>query len=98
MAAVRREGRPALSEAADDDPERVDDRDAEDEHRDRDLGGPEDRQHGEDIAEEHHPAGPREDRRRVEVPAEEPEQRAAEDEAEDRDERLDDLSGQADET
>ena len=55
------------------------------------LGRPEDREQGQGVAEEHHAARAREDRRRVEVPAEEPEQRPGEDEAQDRDERLGDL-------
>ena len=44
-AAVRAERRAALRDAPDDDPERVDDRHAEDEQRDRDLGRAEDREH-----------------------------------------------------
>ena len=55
------------------------------------LAVPEDRQHRERVADEHDAARPGEDRRRVEVPAQEPEQRAGEGEAEDRDERLVDL-------
>ena len=88
VAAVRRERRPALGEPPDDDPERVDDRHREDEQRDRDLGRAEDRQHGQRVAHEHHAARPDEDRRRVEVPAQEPEQRPGEGEAEHRDVRL----------
>ena len=40
MAAVRRERRSALDQPANDDPERVDDRDAQDEQRDGDLRRP----------------------------------------------------------
>ena len=45
-------------------------------------------QHGQRVADELDAAGPGEDRGRVEVPAQEPEQRAGQGEAQDRDERL----------
>ena len=60
----------------------------EDQQRDGDLGRAEDRQDGERVAHEHHAARADEHRRRVEVPAQEPEQRAGQREAEHRDERL----------
>ena len=85
-------GERALGHASDDDPEGVDDRHAEHEQRDRDLGRPEDGEHGEREADELDAARPREDRGRVEVPAQEPEQRAGEGEAQDRDQRLADLA------
>ena len=56
--------------------------------RDGDLGGPEDGQHGQRVADELDAAGPGEDRGRVEVPAQEPEQRPGEGEAQDGDQRL----------
>ena len=52
------------------------------------LAVPEDREHGERVADELDAARAREDRGRVEVPAQEPEQRAGEGEAQDGDERL----------
>ena len=61
------------------------------------LAVPEDRQDGQRVADELHAARPGEDRRRVEVPAQEPEQRAGQGEAQDGDERLTDLRRQADE-
>ena len=85
VAPVRRERRPALGEPPDDDPERVDDRDREHEQRHGDLGRAEDRQDRQRVAHEHHAARADEHGRRVEVPAQEPEQRAGQREAEDRD-------------
>ena len=49
-AAVRAERRAPLRQPPDDDPERVDDRHAEDEQRHGDLGRAEDRQHGQRVA------------------------------------------------
>ena len=69
---------------------------AQDQQGDRHLGRPEDGQDGQGVADELDAAGPGEDRRRVEVPAQEPEQRPGEREAQDGDERLADLRGQAD--
>ena len=86
--AVGRERRAAVRDPADDDPERVDDRDAQHEQRDRDLGRPEDGEHGQGEADELDAAGPGEDRGGVEVPAQEPEQRPGQREAEHRDQRL----------
>jgi hypothetical protein len=67
------------------DPERVDDRHREHAQGDRDLGRPDDREHGQRVAHEHHPARPDDDRRGVEVVADESEQRPRQREAEDRD-------------
>ena len=88
VAAIGGERRRPVGQPPDDDPERVDDRDAEHEQGDRDLGRPEDRQDRQGVADEHDPARPDEDRGRVEVPAQEPEQRPGQDEAEQGDERL----------
>ena len=68
----------------------------EHEQRDGHLRGPEDREQRQAVADELDAAGPREDRGRVEVPAEEPEQRAGEDEAERGDDRLVDRGRQVD--
>ena len=62
VAAIRRERRPAVGQPPDDDPERVDDRDAQDEQRDGDLRGAEDREHRERVADEHDAARADEDR------------------------------------
>ena len=94
---VWRERRAAPADPADDDPERVDDRHAEDEQRDRHLGRPEDREHRQRVPDELDAARPAEDLRRVEVPAQEPGQRPGQREAQDRDERLADLRRQAQE-
>ena len=82
------ERRPALREAPDDGVERVDDRDAQHEQGHRDLGAAEDREQRQGVAHEHHPARADEDRGRVEVPAQEPEERAGEGEAQQGDDRL----------
>ena len=78
-----------------DDPEGIDDRDAEDEERDGDLGGAQHGEHRQRVPDELH-ARAREDRGWVKVPAQEPEQRAGERETEDRDQRLPDLRREAD--
>ena len=72
----------------DDDPERVDDRDAQDQDGHRHLGRAQDRQDGQGVADEHHAARAGEDRGREEVPAQEPGQGAGQGEAEHRHERL----------
>ena len=89
-------GEPPWRDAPDDDPERVDDRDAEHEQRNGDLRRAEDGEHRQGEAHELDAAGSREDRCRVEVPAKEPEQRAGEGEAQHRDERLAHLGREAD--
>ncbi len=98
---VRTERRAAFRQAADDDPERVDDRNAEHEQGDGHLRGSEDGQDRQREAHELDSAGACEDRRRVEIPAQEAKERTGEGEAEDRDEGLADqvrLVRQADET
>src|SRR6266550_2293329 len=96
MAAIRCEGRATLDQTANDDPEGVDDRHAEDEESNGDLGRPEDRQDCKRVPHEHDPARADEDGRRLEVPPQESEQRASQGKAQDRDERLrGDLQGQA---
>ena len=64
--------------------------------RRRPLPFPEDREKSKRVADEHDPARPDEDRRRVEVPAQEPEQRPGQGKAQDRNERLAHLGRQAD--
>ena len=83
-------------DAPNDDPERVDDRHAEDQEGNGDLGRPEDGEHGQREAEELDAARAGEDRGRVEVPAQEPEQGTGQRETQHGDERLADLGREAD--
>ena len=67
VAAIGAERRSAGRDAADDDPERVDDRHAEHEQCQRDLGRAQDRQHGQRIAHGEDPGRADEDACRMEV-------------------------------
>ena len=85
VASVGREGRLSRGEAADDDPEGVDDGHAEDEQRDGHLGGAQDGQHGQGEADQVDAGRADEDARRMEVAGQEAEQRAGQDGAQQRD-------------
>ena len=86
--AVGGERRPAGQQSADDDPERIDDRDAEHQQGHGHLGRAQDGERRQREAEEHHAARAGEDRGRMEVPAQEAGEGACEHEAQDRDEQL----------
>ena len=88
VATIGAERGPPRGQATHDHPERVDDRHRQHQQRHDDLRGAEDREDGEHVAHEHHPGRALEDHRGVEVPAQEAEQPAGQDEAQDRDERL----------
>ena len=88
VAAVRREGRPPPREPPHDDVEGVDDRHAQDEEGDRHLGAAQDREEGQGVAQEHDAARADEDRRGVEVPAEEPQEGSRQGDAEQGHDRL----------
>src|ERR1035437_3436753 len=96
VAAIGGERRPASREAADDDPEGVDYRNAENKQRDGDFGGAQDRQHRQAVTHEHDPARARENRSGVEVPAQKARQRSGKDETEQGNVRLGWFAGEAD--